>query len=66
MSMYHLDHEELRGIILGTTTFRKCLMCNGTGQTEDEHGEDQNGSWTAMPDQCEYCKGLGFIKNTKG
>lgn len=57
----HLTNEELRNILLGTTTFRKCLMCNGTGQTEEEQGE----GWISLPECCEYCNGVGFIQNTK-
>jgi len=57
----HLTNEELRNIILGKTTFRKCLMCNGTGQI----GEEQKEGWISLPECCEYCDGLGLIQNTK-
>lgn len=60
--------EIVRGIILGTTDYRKCPLCEGTGfQNWDENGNDVKsgrgdlGTEIRSTGECDNCDGLGFI-----
>lgn len=65
------DSEELRDIIFGRVTFRKCPDCDKEGRVFAD--EDGNVITPAQADEeefpywekCEECNGLGYIQNSK-
>lgn len=72
--MNYLDNEELREIILGKTTFRKCPACDNKGQVYYD-GRTGFGVGPYPPsnvaiediatDRCDDCDGLGYLYNYK-
>ena len=72
---WNLYNEELRDIILGKTTFRKCPCCDNNGRVYYD-GNTGLGVGPCPPagiaeediadDTCDDCHGLGFIQNFKG
>ena len=70
MKYIELSTEEIRNIITGKTTYRKCPLCDDTG-TEflryDAEGfavaPDFQGEF--FRDECANCGGVAFIKNAQ-
>lgn len=75
MAHFHMESEEIRNIITGKTSFRKCPNCVGRGyewycgetgvvfhnqSLPEEDIEEALGEW-ADRYECENCKGIGYI-----
>ena len=67
---FELDTEELRNIITGKTSFRKCPCCNKEGlEYWEETGvsvlpyphPDWGDNYESGP--CDECDGLGYVQN---
>ena len=71
--LHTFRNEELRDIILGKTTFKKCLSCDNNGQ-EWWDGDTGLGVGSVPPTgiphenishvDCDNCNGLGYIQNS--
>jgi len=71
-----IESKELRDIILGKITFRKCPMCYGEGNmfwteaSEDNCSKrtyEEAGGWGVegnSTDWCDTCNGVGFIQDS--
>ena len=68
MKYIELSAEEIRNIITGKTTYRKCPLCDDNGieylrydENGYEVGPDFQGEF--FRDDCANCDGVAFIKN---
>lgn len=68
---FEFEKEDLRKLILGKITYRKCPNCDNDGQEYwDENGEGvcphPREEWGENYNQgdCENCDGLGYIPST--
>lgn len=65
--MYEFDNQELRMLISGNFSFRKCLECDGLGWVwfDTDIGEMVNAPMSSdnpykyEKDSCNFCRGLG-------
>ncbi len=64
----YISTKDLREIILGKITYRKCPNCDQNG---NEHWDDDGRTVLPAPlpgwkeyGSCQNCNGLGYIQNT--
>lgn len=75
--MFEFNAQELRSIILGKTTFRRCPLCDGAGTlyftdasdfgcSKDKY-EEAGGRAEILnsTEGCSYCRGLGMLQNIR-
>ena len=72
--MFEFDENELRDIIFGKTTFRKCPACDNKGRVYYD-GNTGFGVGPSPPvgvpvedidqDRCDGCHGLGYLQNAR-
>ena len=70
MNTFVFDKEELRNIILGKVTYRKCPSCDNDGR---EYWDETGASVLPYPHpdwgdnyntgNCENCDGIGYVPN---
>ena len=71
MDNWELTTQQYRDVIEGKTVFRKCPSCSGrgydyydtsTGEIISENEASNLKNYEVNTDQCDVCKGLGYIK----
>lgn len=70
MKYIELSAEEIRNIITGKTTYRKCPLCDNEGVELTPYNDDGNFVSNDYEgekywDECANCNGIAFIKNAQ-